>query len=538
MKDTAPPAQFGIVDLFAGPGGLAEGFSALSVNGEHPFQVRLSVEKDAAAHRTLLLRTFLREFEGGFPDAYYAWLNRDADEPDWARLHPEQWKKANRIAICRELGRELDQQQIDRQVDTIRREFGDKTVLIGGPPCQAYSLVGRARNAGNVDYEAKNDPRHFLYRAYIAILRRLNPAAFVMENVKGMLSSKVDGVAVFDRVLEDLKAEGYRLVALSPQRKGLFDFDDAEPEAKDFVIRSEEHGLPQARHRVIVVGIRRDLEPLSHEGLRLKISSSRATVRDVLTGLPVLRSGLSGKRDGAAQWFDVVAAALDQLAMVRLPGPAERQSAYDAAVSRASLAFRHRSEPLSRMSKEATRPSLHCPEVLCAWLRDPRLEVTLNHDTRGHMPSDLGRYLFASLFAETAGRTPKASEFPPSLAPKHANWQTGKFADRFRVQTWDAPATTVVSHISKDGNYFIHPDPTQCRSLTVREAARLQTFPDNYLFLGNRTEQYVQVGNAVPPLLAHGIASTLWQILRKKFENGSQEPQSEFPTSDQALERA
>ncbi len=277
MKDMALPTQFGIVDLFAGPGGLAEGFSALSVNGKHPFQVRLSVEKDAAAHRTLLLRTFLREFEGGFPNTYYSWLNSDGDEPDWARLHPEQWQQANRIAVCRELGKEADQRHINRQVDEIRDEFDDRTILIGGPPCQAYSLVGRARNAGNAAYEPKNDPRHFLYQAYIAILRRLKPAAFVMENVKGMLSSRVDGVAVFDRVLDDLKAEGYRLVALSPQRKGLLDFDDAEPEAKDFVVRAEKHGLPQARHRVIVVGIRRDLEPHSDESLRLTISSSCAT---------------------------------------------------------------------------------------------------------------------------------------------------------------------------------------------------------------------------------------------------------------------
>ncbi|MCZ8186204.1 MAG: DNA cytosine methyltransferase [Beijerinckiaceae bacterium] len=530
--------QYGIVDLFAGPGGLAEGFSAFSDNGRHPFRVRLSVEKDPAAHRTLLLRTFLREFEGGFPEAYYSWLNKRGEEPDWARLHPEQWQHANRIAIRRELGNEVDQRKIDSQVDDIRREFGDRTILIGGPPCQAYSLVGRARNAGNAEYEAKNDPRHFLYRAYIATLRRLKPAAFVMENVKGILSSTVDGVAVFKRVLDDLKAEGYRLVALSAPRNGLLATDGAEPEAKDFVIRAEEHGLPQARHRVIVVGIRLDREPHLNQDLCLKTSNSRATVRHVLEGLPKLRSGLSGKPDAAGQWADVIANALEQLSMVRVSGPPERQSAYDEAIARMRIAFRQRNEPLCRMSAEAARPLPDCPGLLTEWLMDPRLAVTLNHDTRGHMPSDLGRYLFAAIFAEAAGRSPKASEFPSFLAPRHANWQTGKFADRFRVQIWDAPATTVVSHISKDGHYFIHPDPTQCRSLTVREAARLQTFPDNYLFLGNRTEQYVQVGNAVPPLLAHCIASTLWQILKNRFENGAQGSQGDVLTANNELERA
>ena len=405
MKNTGPSRQYGIVDLFAGPGGLAEGFSAFSDNGEHPFQVRLSVEKDRAAHRTLLLRTFLREFEGGFPESYYSWLNGRGDEPDWARRHPEQWRQANLIAICRELGHEPDQRHIDRQVDAIRREFGDNTILIGGPPCQAYSLVGRARNAGIADYEAKNDPRHFLYRAYIATLRRLKPAAFVMENVKGMLSSKVEGVAVFERVLEDLKAEGYRLVALSAQRKGLSDADDTEPEARDFVVRAEEHGLPQARHRVIIVGIRRDLGTPSDDDIHLAWSGFSATVRNVLTGLPALRSGLSGKLDGAGQWSDVVVEALEKLASVRLAGAAARQSAYDEAVSRTRLAFQRRNEQLARMSAEAAPLPRDCPEPLARWLIDPKLAVTLNHDTRGHMKSDLGRYLFAALFAEATGRS-------------------------------------------------------------------------------------------------------------------------------------
>jgi DNA (cytosine-5)-methyltransferase 1 len=150
---------------------------------------------------------------------------------------------------------------------------------------------------------------------------------------------------------------------------------------------------------------------------------------------------------------------------------------------------------------------------LAEWLLDSRMEHLPNNETRGHMAADLSRYAFAAAFARSTGRSPTSAEFPESLAPKHRNWNSGKFADRFRVQLADRCATTITSHISKDGHYFIHPDPLQCRSLTVREAARIQTFPDNYIFLGNRTEQYVQVGNAVPPLLANKIAESLYGIL-------------------------
>ena len=143
------------------------------------------------------------------------------------------------------------------------------------------------------------------------------------------------------------------------------------------------------------------------------------------------------------------------------------------------------------------------------WLERSELRAIAQHETRGHMASDLGRYLFAAVFGATRGYSPKAADFPLALSPEHRNWHSGVFNDRFRVQLANEASTTVTSHISKDGHYFIHPDPLQCRSLTVREAARLQTFPDDYLFLGNRTQQYVQVGNAVPPFLARQIARLL-----------------------------
>ena len=155
--------------------------------------------------------------------------------------------------------------------------------------------------------------------------------------------------------------------------------------------------------------------------------------------------------------------------------------------------------------------------ALASWYLDDALGGLCNHEARSHMPADLRRYLFCSSYARVHQRSPKLGEFPPQLLPDHKNVNEGvngnHFSDRFRVQRAGKPASTITSHISKDGHYFIHYDPTQCRSLTVREAAEFRRSPDNYFFEGNRTEQYTQVGNAVPPLLARQIALIVAEAL-------------------------
>ena len=141
----------------------------------------------------------------------------------------------------------------------------------------------------------------------------------------------------------------------------------------------------------------------------------------------------------------------------------------------------------------------------------------INHESRSHIASDLQRYLWCSVYAEVMGSSPRIHDFPEVLLPNHDNvkyGEKGHFPDRFKVQLRKKPSKTITSHISKDGHYFIHYDPNQCRSLTVREAARIQTFPDNYFFEGNRTQQYHQIGNAVPPLLARQLADTVFQIMK------------------------
>jgi DNA (cytosine-5)-methyltransferase 1 len=510
------PSTYQVVDLFAGPGGLAEGFSAFSdPAGHHPFEVTLSVEKEASAHKTLQLRAFLRQFKE-LPVEYYTALNSGQSLPDWAKTHEREWRAALDEALQLELGTEKAAEVLDRRIASLVRE-GSPTVVIGGPPCQAYSLVGRSRNQGIHGYVPEQDSRHFLYREYIRILRGLRPAAFVMENVKGILSSSIDGRRIFDRVLDDLRAadgseDSYQLFAIGRDCEGRIVLNpSARP--SDFVVRSEEFGVPQARHRVIVVGLRRDIavQMRSLVGRHGSPAGEPASVRSAITGLPALRSGLSKIDDGEATWRNVIIHQMNGA----ISALAEMPQMHDVA-SAALKAQAHFTALNSVPPRSSTAPApvfAECPKPLLDWLSDGRLEVTLNHSTRGHMIEDLGRYFFSAVFTSVRGRAPKAEDFPSALAPAHANWASGKFADRFRTQRWDQPSTTVTSHISKDGHYFIHPDPRQCRSLTVREAARLQTFPDNYLFLGNRTEQYVQVGNAVPPFLAKQIAEVLWMSL-------------------------
>jgi len=511
------PSTFGIIDLFAGPGGLGEGFASLTENGHAPFRIGISVEKETSVHRTLRLRAFLREYgarHGILPKEFIDFHAGVVSEPNWSAVDAEAWQHAIEEARALELGTDAAATAIDAAIATLKRKYDD-TILIGGPPCQAYSVVGRVRSRGKVGYVPEEDARHYLFREYIRVLDKLRPAAFVMENVKGMLSSTVESRLVFEMLMEDLSSLGtghanhYELRAVRVE-DGKASLQTAS-QPSDFIVRSEAFGVPQRRHRVIIVGIRSDLTGAA-AGAEIAVSATSRTVRDVIETLPALRSGISRGRDGAAVWRGEVLDAANTLAGIS-------KGKDDAALHEAFLTVSERVKKDSPTTRAATRlPDGYrtSEDDLLQWIERPELRAIAQHETRGHMASDLGRYLYAAVFGAVHGYSPKAVDFPLALSPDHRNWHSGVFNDRFRVQLADEASTTVTSHISKDGHYFIHPDPIQCRSLTVREAARLQTFPDDYLFLGNRTQQYVQVGNAVPPFLARQIAALLLGTLKRQ----------------------
>lgn len=546
------------IDVFAGPGGLNEGFSRFASWGRSDIRFKsvLSIEKDAAAARTLTLRAFFRQFdEETLPPDYWSVLRGEADPEilhdyaEWAVAEDEVWQA--------ELGRiplgDLHTRIAAKLED--RRDW----LLLGGPPCQAYSIVGRSRMTG-IGFDARanarldpktsetvrrarlkkfgGDVRHTLYREYLRIIAVHQPAVFVMENVRGILSALVPGddSLMFDRIRADLE-DPWKALADDPDRRTLADLARAarpryrlfafadpvaadlwkdEPDNRDFLIQAEEYGVPQKRHRVIILGIRDDVDV---QPGRLKPSAA-TTVRDAIGHMPSLRSGLSDTEDDFDEWARQRTQAVRELRkIVRGKGMA---AALNNAVSEHA--------PLTRGSKFMAVRQGKPQTDLERWLRPRLINGYAQHETRSHMKSDVVRYVYAACAAAVMNRTPKLEEWPKELLPAHRNVshndktgarEVGGFSDRFKVQRWGEPSSTITSHIAKDGHYFIHPDPSQGRSLTVREAARLQTFPDDYFFCGNRTEAYGQVGNAVPPYLAVQLAGVVAPIFEALTEQST-----------------
>jgi DNA (cytosine-5)-methyltransferase 1 len=524
------PTVIPVVDLFAGPGGLGEGFSAFESGNAAAFDVRLSIEKDAAACATLTLRKYFRRFAEP-PEEFAAYFSGQLSKRELFAAYPGEAGQAHDATWQAELGKE----PADSVARRVRRALGKRRdwLLLGGPPCQAYSVVGRSRmRKTHANFEA--DERHFLYREYLRIVADHEPAVFVLENVKGLLSSTHGGSRIVSRILDDLAAPGqavggshdralrYRLYALGHQQASLPWMEEGKTDGTEFLLQAEHYGIPQMRHRIFIVGVRSDV-PGRPDVLAFRPAVS---VSSVLSDLPPLRSALSRQKDSLADWRDAIAAMEGQ---DWLSGSSHTDLGRVAAKARKVIRLLQKTnlEPGKLYTSFSGSPA-----CLSDWYRHNADGITL-HESRAHMRDDLHRYLFSACFAEIHSRSPKLRDFPEELYPSHQNItravKGNLFDDRFRVQLADRPSTTITSHVSKDGHYYIHYDPLQCRSLTVREAARLQTFPDSYFFEGTRTQQYGQVGNAVPPLLARDIARVVFELLSTANRSSARDRAAQSP---------
>jgi len=414
--------KLNFIDLFAGAGGLSEGFIKAG------FEPIAHVEMDEAACYTLKTRA-----------AYHYLKSKNKYETYKAYLRNE----ITRAELYKEIPAEILNSVINLPIGAdnnpkihkaIKAQLGNRKVdlIIGGPPCQAYSLVGRARKEDSM----KGDPRNYLYVQYARYLEDYEPKMFVFENVLGLKSA---GAGIYLENMEKL-------------------FDKKGYYMKLFTVEANNFGVLQNRKRIVILGWQKGLN-IKLPDLEAIRSTSKHTVKELLSDLPVLQAG------------------------------------------------------------QGTDKYLSYRNISTAYLNDSGIrngiDILTQHVARPHTEQDKKIYRIAVEMMKDKKRL-NYNELPDKLKT-HNNRHS--FFDRFKVVKADAEYShTVVAHIAKDGHYYIHPDIKQNRSISVREAARLQSFPDDFYFEGvkegrNRTAAFKQIGNAVPPLMSYEIGQKMKGVL-------------------------
>lgn len=405
------------IDLFSGAGGLSEGFI------QNGFKAIAHVEIDKSACQTLETRLIYHKLkkEDNLSE-YYNYLQGKINRKTFVEKFGTQ-ELSNSVINSAIGGKNND--EIFEKIEIL---LGNNNVdlVVGGPPCQAYSLVGRSRDKDNME----NDPRNFLYKEYAKFLKRYIPKVFVFENVMGLITANKG--AYFKNMKAYFKRIGYEL-----------DYD---------ILNSSEFGVLQKRKRIILIGWQK--------GSKFKYpdfnkSENNYTVKDILSDLKKLKPG-------------------DE--------------------------------------KNVTKYAKPINEYLEKYELRNGVDFVTQHITRNHNERDLKIYKIAISKLLKNGERLKYPDLPSELKT-HKNEKA--FVDRFKVVNPNDHSHTMVAHISKDGHHYIYPDLKQIRSLSVREAARIQSFPDDFYFEGGRTAAFRQIGNAVPPLMGKEIAKfikkQLWQ---------------------------
>jgi len=411
------------IDLFSGAGGLSEGFLNAG------FSPIAHVEMDKAACNTLKTRIAFHYLNTtNKPEIYNFYLKGEIKRDELYQQVPDELLNS---VINLPIGPENN----ETIFNLISQQLNGKEVdlIIGGPPCQAYSLVGRARSADGME----SDPRNHLYIQYASYLEKYKPKLFVFENVLGLKSAK-EGT-----YLEKMKTlfleKGYKM--------------------KLYTVAANNFGVLQNRRRVIILGWREDINPNLPDLESIRIHSD-FKVDSIFKDLPIIRAG-----EGVDKFV------------------------------------KYGTETNEYLKQNSIRNGI---------------DILTQHVARPHTDQDKKIYKIAVNKWNNKGMRLDYNDLPEVLKT-HKNRHS--FFDRFKVVAQDlAYSQTVVAHIAKDGHYYIHPDIEQNRSISVREAARLQSFPDNYYFEGvkegqNRTAAFKQIGNAVPPLMAYKIANLMRHLL-------------------------
>ena len=392
--------KYTFIDLFAGCGGLSEGFYRMG------FKALAHVEINHWACETL--RTRMKYY--GYKDIDKEVIEHDITSSDI----------------------------IERIEEATKGETPD--IIIGGPPCQAYSTAGRVRDGIGMS----KDPRNFLFESYVKILEHFRPKFFVFENVKGILSARVNGKLIFPQVLSALGKE-YKLVE----------------DPNILLHNTANYGVPQIRKRIIIMGVRKDIE--GKEACELYDGVKKTNYDPEMD---------ESQRNGLKRFIDVKDAIGDLTGVE--PGQDASTDAFN---------YPCNNEYLKRIGQKGIHP-------------------LMDHICRKHNATDRERFKVMIANHWSFGEMRRAR---PDLEHEHAR----VFDNSYVVQWWDLPSKTILAHIHKDGFQFIHPDGSQLRTFTVREAARIQSFPDDFVFEGSRGEKFKQIGNAVPVLFAEALAKSI-----------------------------